>query len=102
MDYKAKTNPVKDAVTAHKLIHKQDFNLLRAQKTVLNNMLGKKKITESEYATIEGMLSLIDAIQDIACDGYGYNPNDIFNFTNEVDNTTKVSLHKCRQIVLND
>lgn len=89
-----------DVETARKLIHRQNFKLLRAQKSILNNMLGKKKLTEAEQASIEGMLCLIDAIQDTACDQYGYDPNDIYNFTNERGGRKKVTLRECKEIVL--
>ncbi len=91
-----KTNPPKDATTAYKLIHKMDFKLLKAQKTILNNMLGKKKLTIAENDAIDGILNLIDSIQDIACDTYGYDQNEVFNF----DGSTKLSLNDCKEIVL--
>ena len=95
-----KTNSEKDARVAFKLIHQMNFKLLKAQKTILSNMLGKKKITNAEYATIEGMLAMIDTIQDLACDEYQHNPNDVYNFTNEVDEKIKLSMLECRKIVL--
>jgi hypothetical protein len=90
-----KTNPAKDATTAFKLIHKMDFKLLKAQKAILINMLGKKKITPIEDSMIEGILSLIDTLQDIACDTYGYDQTEVFNF----DGPNRLSLNECKEIV---
>lgn len=44
---------------------------------LIQTMKKEKKILNA----IEGVLSLIDAIQDIAADHYGYNPIDLYNFT---------------------
>lgn len=92
-------DPKKDAQLAHKLIHCMNFNLLRAQKTVLVNMQSKKATTETEWNALEGIIALIDSIQDFACNEYGYNPNDIFNFTNFVDEKQKLSLTDCANII---
>lgn len=97
-----KTNPVKDARVAYQLIHTMDFNLLRAQKTVLVEMTGKESLSDAERATLEGLLNLIDTIQDLAIDEYGYNKKEVLNLT--IGDTEKlyVSVEDCEKIVLAD
>lgn len=99
METTTKSNPEKDAIVAQMLIHNQDFSLLRAQKSLLVNMQSKKSTTTAEWNVLEGIINMIDTIQDLACDEYEKDPNDIFNFTNEVDNKQKLSLAECRKIV---
>lgn len=45
-----------------------DYSLLKAQKLILIGLSGKKSLTNAERQTIEGMLCLLDGIQDIAVD----------------------------------
>lgn len=100
MEKITKPNPEKDAIIARVLIHTMDFKLLKAQKTMLLNMQSKKTTTTAEWNAIEGIVNMIDAIQDIATDHYGFDPNEIYNFENDVDNTTKLSLNDCKKIVM--
>jgi len=95
-------NPEKDAIVARVLIHTNNFKLLKAQKALLVNMQSKKSTTEAEWNAIEGIVNMIDAIQDIACDHYNFDPNEVFNFTNEVDTTVKMSLAECRKVVMSE
>lgn len=81
-----------------KLIKSINFKLLRAQKTVLNKMLSKRSVSYTEKKAIEGLLNLIDHIQDTAVDTYGVNGEDVYNHT-DINGNLKVPLKQCRQIV---
>jgi hypothetical protein len=94
-----KTNTVKDARAAFQLIHKMNFNLLRAQKTVLLEMGEKDSLSDAERAAIEGVLCLIDTVQDLAIDEYGYNKKEILNLMDDNDKLY-VSVEDCEKIVL--
>lgn len=94
-----KTNPVKDARVAFQLIHNQNFNLLRAQKTIILEMTSNGFLGDAERATLEGMLCLIDTIQDLAIDEYGYSKKELLNLTDDKEQLT-VSVHECKKIVL--
>ena len=88
----------KDAMLARVLIHSTDFELLRAQKTVLVNLQSKEILTPAEEKTIEGMLNLLDAIQDIAVDHYGFKKEYVLNLMNEETEELTVSLEDCEKI----
>ena|SRR5882757_11545374 len=68
-----------DRLTANDFVHKMDWTLLKAQKIVLTKLQSKRTLLPSEHETIEGILNLIDTIQDVAVDRYGYEDKKVFN-----------------------
>jgi hypothetical protein len=68
-----------DRETVQKLIHNMNWDLLKAQKIVLTKLQSKRSLLPSEHETIEGILNLIDSIQDTAVDVYGYEDAKVFN-----------------------
>lgn len=72
------------ATTMEVFLSNFDFNLLKKQKTSLINIQSKMQIsnvkfTQKDWKILEGMLNLIDTIQDIAVDEYGYKETLVFN-----------------------
>lgn len=57
-----------------------DFNLLRDQKTALLS-IRQEILAPAQADALEGILCLIDAIQDYAVDVLGVNKESVFNFT---------------------
>jgi hypothetical protein len=53
-----------------------DFNLLRNQKLALLELKGN----ENQMEAVSGIVGLIDKIQDIAVDEYGYEESEVFFF----------------------
>lgn len=64
-----------------KFIQTIDFATLKLQKADLLMLIDKEE--EGVKESLTGILHLIDSIQDIAVDQYGYNENDVFTLTNE-------------------
>jgi hypothetical protein len=72
------------------LVNRIDFSMLRTQKKTLieiidqyelnKNVMVSKLLKESEASDLNGILNLIDSIQDFACDVMGLNPIDVFDF----------------------
>lgn len=63
-----------------------DFKLLKKQKTSLINIqskLNKKgaRFTQNDIDTLEGIINLVDSIQDIAVDEYGYSKFHVFKLS---------------------
>ena len=62
-----------------------DFKLLKQQKTTIINLQAKlekdSKYTQKEWDTLEGMINLIDSIQDIAVDEYGVKETKVFRIS---------------------
>ena len=56
-----------------------DFKLLKKQKLDLLEIYLDPQLTDSQYSTIEGVVNLIDAIQDYAVDNLGYDEQKVFN-----------------------
>lgn len=83
----------KNAYAVQTLIHKMDWELLKAQKKVLVNLQSKKSITPAEWAALEGIINSIDVMQDIATDVYGYDKEKVFNFDDKL--TMKQAIAKC-------
>ena len=54
-----------------KNFNKIDWKLLRKQKLHLLNILDDKKLTPSRLKSLEGILNLIDGIQDDAVEFHG-------------------------------
>lgn len=74
-----------------------DFTMLKAQKKVLCYLLNKKTINQAERETIEGLLCLIDHIQDTAVDECGVNEQDVYSLTGEEG---EITLEQAKEIVL--
>jgi hypothetical protein len=65
---------------------KMDFKLLKEQKTTLIKIQTKlekpnPKFTKKEWDTMEGIINLLDAIQDVAVDEYGFNEKTVFRIS---------------------
>lgn len=70
------------------VIKNVDFNLLKKQKNILINMIGHWETyndsnKQKEAKEVEGLLGLIDAIQDYAVDVLGYSEEEIFNLSED-------------------
>jgi hypothetical protein len=66
-----------------KLVSLIDFSLLRTQKKTLIEMIDdfeKRGVEPDKLIDLDGILNLIDSIQDFATDVMGLNPIDIFDF----------------------
>lgn len=69
-----------------KFLAQMDFKLLKEQKTALFNIQAKMdkpkaKFTQKDVDVLEGLLCLIDALQDEAVDNYGYNEKRVFRIS---------------------
>jgi hypothetical protein len=65
------------------LVNKIDFSSLRTQKKSLINIIDELEKSGKEpekTSNLNGILNLIDSIQDFACDVMGLNPIDVFDF----------------------
>lgn len=82
------------------VLMKLDFTLLKAQKSVLINLQAKKTITKPEWDTLEGMINLIDHIQDTAVAKAIVTEEEAFNLSGE-DEQPKMSLKEAQKIVSN-
>lgn len=60
-----------------------DFDLLKKQKSKLLDIIRDCDNIET-VDLMEGLITLIDKIQDIAVDDYGYIENEVFDLDNEV------------------
>lgn len=71
--------------TMEQFLKNMDFKLLKNQKSTLIKLQAKiekdKKFNNKEWDTLEGMINLIDSIQDIAVDEYGYNERTVFKLS---------------------
>ena len=66
-----------------KLVSLIDFTTLRTQKKTLIEIIDdmeKRGVEPERVSDLNGILNLIDSIQDFACDVMGMNPIDIFDF----------------------
>jgi hypothetical protein len=66
-----------------KLVSLIDFSLLRTQKKTLIEMIDdfeKRGVEPDKLIDLDGILNLIDSIQDFATDVMGLNPIDIYDF----------------------
>lgn len=64
-------------------IEKIDWSELRNQKRFLLKM--ESNVNGEDLGNLEGIINLIDAIQDYAVDEMGINENDVFDFEQEED-----------------
>ena len=69
--------------TMEEFIEKIDFDLLKKQKSKLFDIIRDSDNIET-VDLLEGLIVLINSIQDIAVDEYNYNENEIFDLNNEV------------------
>jgi hypothetical protein len=66
-----------------------DLNLLREQKDTLLNLQWKSDgngtnfVNSKEFLALEGIISLIDHIQDEAVEQHGLDENEVFNLNKE-------------------
>jgi hypothetical protein len=73
-----------------------DFALLKAEKRILNNMLDNA--TPAQHAALEGILSLIDHIQDVAVDECKIPETEVFSLEGQDGDITD---DEAEYIVLN-
>lgn len=66
------------------LFRNMDWKLLREQKVHLLNVLSTEVLLPEEYDALEGILHLIDAVQDHAVDILNYDTNKVFNHDNDI------------------
>lgn len=70
-------------------IKKIDLNLLRDQKKVISELQwktdknGEPLVSSKDFQTLEGIINLIDHIQDQAVEQHNLDENQVFNFTEE-------------------
>jgi hypothetical protein len=69
--------------TMEEFIEKIDFDLLKKQKSKLFDIMRDTDNIET-IDLLEGLIILINNVQDIAVDEYGYNENEVFDLDNEV------------------
>jgi hypothetical protein len=79
-----KTNIPNDRMAQY--LAKIDFKLLKEQKTRLISIQAKMekpkpKFTQKDWDVLEGLIGLVDSIQDVAVDEYGYSNNKVFRLT---------------------
>lgn len=62
-------------------IEKIDFDLLKKQKSKLFDIMRDTDNVET-VELLEGLIILIDCIQDIAVDDFGHDENEVFDLIN--------------------
>ena len=62
-----------------------DWKLLRKQKRLLLQVINNDNVNFKEKEALEGILSLIDSLQDSAVDEYGLDENLVFDLSNDED-----------------
>lgn len=73
-----------DDLTIPNPIEKIDFTILKTQKSALLTAM-RKICNDKESDDLNGIVHLIDAIQDYAVDVMGLNKNDVFDLDIEED-----------------
>lgn len=63
------------------MFENMDWELLRQQKHCLLHMTDDPELSQYEYDTLQGIINLIDAVQDHAVDVLGLDKNIVFNLT---------------------
>jgi hypothetical protein len=71
--------PLKAPKTAEELINGIDWKLLKKQKIHLLKVINKDAVTPKEKESLEGMLNLLDSLQDYAVDVMGIDEKTVFN-----------------------
>ena len=59
-----------------------DFGQLREQKVALLG-INAKVLSKDQYEALEGIVNLVDSIQDYAVDKLGYKAQEVFRLTDE-------------------
>ena len=59
-----------------------DFSQLREQKVALLG-INAKVLSKDQYEALEGIINLVDSIQDYAVDNLGYKAQEVFRLTDE-------------------
>ena len=59
-----------------------DFSQLREQKVALLG-INAKVLSKDQYEALEGIINLVDSIQDYAVDKLGYKAQEVFRLTDE-------------------
>ena len=59
-----------------------DFGQLREQKVALLG-INAKVLSKDQYEALEGIINLVDSIQDYAVDKLGYKAQEVFRLTDE-------------------
>lgn len=59
-----------------------DFPELKKQKTAIIS-IRREVLSDDQWEALEGLMNLIDGIQDHAVDELGYDKNEVFNLTKE-------------------
>lgn len=78
---------------APEFIRKIDWSMLRTQKGLLLEVQDGKIYTRDHNDAIEGILALIDALQDYAVEALDLNANDVYDFEVEDNETPQLSFH---------
>lgn len=68
-------------------IKKIDWKLLREQKQTLLEIREMSDFISQDYNSFDGLIHLIDALQDFACDEMGLAEKEIFNLNSEEDDS---------------
>jgi hypothetical protein len=85
--------------TMESFLSEFDFELLKAQKRILVEI--GSKLMDEENTAIEGILNLIDKIQDTAVDEFGYNKEVVFNLSEEDEDEPKMSYDDALKVIAN-
>jgi len=64
-------------------IKKMDWNLLNVQKTAILETINNGNVDPEHKEALEGILSLVDNIQDSAVDYFGFDEDLVFEFKKE-------------------
>lgn len=68
--------------SAENIIRNIDFNMLRVQKTALLS-IREELLSPEQGDALEGIVNLIDAVQDYAVDVMGMDKYEVFNLSKE-------------------
>jgi hypothetical protein len=70
---------LKTPKTADELIGGIDWKLLKKQKFQLLKVINNDAVTPKQKESLEGILNLLDTVQDFAVDVLGINEKEVFN-----------------------
>lgn len=70
-------------LSPEELIRNIDWKLLNEQKQRLAELLDLTQLQQEDYGALEGILSLLDEIQDCAVDYLEIPEKEVFNLSNE-------------------
>jgi hypothetical protein len=89
---------MKTGITFKQIIGTMDWELLKAQKEVLLNMQGLSP-SRTEELTIEGIINLLDAIQDAAIEEFGVDKYTALNLSQNSGEGGPIDLLKAIDII---